>query len=268
MSLKDLRIIDFHTHPYLEQTENLCKYTENFLLSPEEVKKDLKRTGIGKICGSVISTKQFSITMGYEEIQKLNSKAIEIKRYYNDFYEPGFHIHPAFVKESLNTIEFMHQNGYRLIGEIVPYLHGWLEAELDFSSKSLQEILALAGEYNMIFSYHVMKDWQGQMEQMIATNPNVIFVAAHPGNKANFLMQLDKMKKYENAYLDLSGLGLYFYGMLREGIRCVGDERFLFGTDYPIINPAMYVQAVNFEHISEASREKIFYKNAERILLL
>ena len=40
----------------------------------------------------------------------------------------------------------------------------------------------------------------------------------------------------------------------------------LFGTDYPITNPHMYVQAVEFEHISEEAKDMIFYKNAEILL--
>ena len=54
--------------------------------------------------------------------------------------------------------------------------------------------------------------------------------------------------------------------MIREAVRRVGAERILFGTDYPIQNPGMYVEAVRFEHISEAERALIFYGNAERIL--
>lgn len=260
------RIIDFHTHPYLNQAENYCFYKEGFQLSTEQAAEDLKQAGISKICGSVISTVPFDRSHGFEQIKELNDSALAIKELYGDFYEPGFHIHPAFVNESLEVIEFMHRNGYRLIGELVPYLHGWEEAGLNYASKELQEILALAGEYRMVLSYHTMVDQQTEMEQMIAQNPNVTFVAAHPGQKNNFVLHLERLKKYDNAYLDLSGTGLFRYGMLREGIRRVGDEKLLFGTDYPITNPGMYVQAVCFEHISEASREKIFYRNAERIL--
>lgn len=261
------KIIDFHTHPYLEKAKNLCKYKEDFQLSAAEVPADLQKAGISKICGTVISSEVFSLDMGWNEIKRLNEEALELKKLYGDFYYPGFHIHPTFVKESLETIEFMHQNGFRLIGEIVPYMHKWYDAGLDFSSKPLQEILDLAGEYNMIFSYHTGPDWHEQMDKMIAANPGIIFVAAHPGEKKNYMMHLERMKKFENAYLDLSGTGLFRYGMLREGIRQVGDERFLFGSDYPIGNIGMYVEGVCFEHISEESKEKIFYKNAERILL-
>ncbi len=262
----DYPIIDFHTHPYLDQTENYCMFTDDFKLSPTEAAEDLKNAGISKICGSVINRIPYDKENGFAQIRALNDKALAAKEFYGDFYEPGFHIHPSYVKESLETIEFMHQNGYKLIGELVPYMHGWREAGMDFASKEMQEILDLAGEYEMVFSYHTMLEWQEQMETMIAGNPRVTFVAAHPGQKAEYLLHLERLAKYDNAYLDLSGTGLFRYGMVREGIRRVGAEKFLFGTDYPITNPGMYVQAVCFEHISEEDREKIFCRNAERIL--
>lgn len=260
------KIIDFHIHPYLEQTENYCMFTDDFKLSPTEAAEDLKNAGISKVCGSVINRIPYDAALGYAQTKALNDKALAVKEFYGDFYEPGFHIHPLFVKESLETLEFMHKNGYRLIGELVPYMHGWREAGLDFACKGLQEILDLAGDYGMVFSYHTMGEWQEQMESMIANNPKVTFVAAHPGQKADFLLHLERLEKYDNAYLDLSGTGLFRYGMLREGIRRVGAEKFLFGTDYPITNPGMYVQAVYYEHITDADRELIFSKNAERIL--
>lgn len=264
-----MEIIDFHTHPYLTEEENSCMYRENFSLQPEEAKEDLLRAGIGRICGSVIRPRHvFNKKLGFFQIKELNKEALELKKRFGDFYTPGFHIHPAFVQESLNTIEFMHQNGFSLIGELVPYMHGWEAYGMDYASRGLEEILQLAGEYHMIVSYHTMEQQQVQMEAMIARNPAVTFVAAHPGARESYLSHLERMGKYENAYLDLSGTGLFRYGMLRYGIGRVGSKQFLFGTDYPITNPGMYVEAVCFEHIREMDREMIFHKNAERILNL
>ncbi len=260
------KIIDFHVHPYLQTEDNLCKHQKEFSLTFEEAKEDLKKAGISKICGSVINCNKTVPEQGFTPLHALNEKALELKKVYGDFYEPGFHVHPGFVKESLETLEFMHKKGYRLIGEIVPYYHAWDSMGMDYGSKELMEILELAGEYNMIFSYHTMPAWQEQMEKMIAQNPKVTFVAAHPGEYEHYMRHLERLKKYDNAYLDISGTGLFRYGMLRDGIRQAGDEKLLFGTDYPIINPGMYVEAVCFEHISEESREKIFFKNAQRII--
>ncbi|MCI9360940.1 MAG: amidohydrolase [Hungatella sp.] len=260
-------IIDFHTHPYLTQEENSCMYREGFSLEPEEAKEDLLRAGIGRISGSVIRPRsKFDRKLGFSQIKELNDSALRLKERFGSFYIPGFHIHPAFVRESLETIEFMHQNGYRLIGELVPYMHGWQEYGMGYGCKELSEILKLAGEYHMIVSYHTMPEQQDQMEAMIAANPMVTFVAAHPGEREGYLLHLERMKKYDNAYLDLSGTGMFRYGMLRFGILQAGAGRLLFGTDYPITNPGMYVEAVRFEHIREEERELIFHKNAERIL--
>ena len=106
------------------------------------------------------------------------------------------------------------------------------------------------------------------MEAMIAENPAVTFVAAHPGEREHFLKHLQRLEKYENAYLDLSGTGLFRYGLVREGIRRAGAGKFLFGTDYPITNPGMYVHAVLGEHIGEEDRRLIFSGNAKRLLRL
>lgn len=268
MAEKFDKIIDFHIHPYLTEAENLCMYTEDFSLPMEDGVEDLKRSGITHVCGSVIIKRERVLMKDFEEIRACNRKALEFKKLYGDFYTPGFHVHPAFVKESLEEIEFMHQNGFRLIGEVVPYMHGWREAELDFASKNMKEILDVAGDYGMIFSYHTMLDQQEQMETMIRENPKVTFVAAHPGQKKEYLLHLERMKKYDNAYLDISGTGLFRYGLLVAGVKAVGAERLLFGTDYPITNPGMYVHAVLGEHISDEDKEKILYKNAERILQL
>ena len=228
-------IIDFHTHPYLTQEENACMYREGFSLEPEEAKEDLLQAGIGRICGSVIRPRnKFDRRLGFSQIQELNDSALRLKERLGSFYIPGFHIHPAFVKESLETIEWMHQNGYRLIGELVPYMHGWQEYGMGYGCRELSEILKLAGEYHMTVSYHTMSEQQDQMEAMIAANPKVTFVAAHPGEREGYLLHLERMKKYENAYLDLSGTGMFRYGMLRFGIRQAGAGRLLFGTDYPI----------------------------------
>lgn len=261
-----MQIIDFHTHPYLSYEEDTCMYKESFYLPPEEMEADIRRAGIGHICGSVISNDLYRPEQGFEPLQKYNRDALELQRRLKGFYSPGFHVHPAFVEESMQEIELMHSRGVQLIGELVPYMHGWAAFGMDYGSRELREILELAGEYGMIVSFHTMPEWREQTEAMIVQNPKVRFVAAHPGQKQDYALHLERLQKYENLYLDLSGTGLFRYGMLAAGVQKVGSERLLFGTDYPITNPGMYVQAVLFEQISERDRENIFYRNAERLL--
>jgi len=263
---KIYKVIDFHTHPYLKETENMCMYKESFNIGFDEAVEDLKNSGITHICGSVIDKNNFDLAVGFSCIKRLNEHAAEIHDRYRDFYTPGFHIHPAFVRESLEEIERMHHMGIKLIGELVPYMHGWRECGLDYGSHELREILSLAGEYEMIVSFHNMTDWQEETDKMVRENPKVRFVAAHPGQKADYQKHIERMKTYDNLYLDLSGTGLFRYGMLLHGVKEVEADRLIFGTDYPIVNPGMYLQAVLGEHISDDDRKKIFAQNAIQLL--
>ena len=180
------------------------------------------------------------------------------------FLTPGFHVHPAFVRESCDEIEWAHSLGYRLVGELVPYMHGWT----NYGSRALSKILDTADQLHMVVSYHTVVEEAEEMDRMIAAHPGLTFVAAHPGQRPDYLRQIERLQRFPNLSLDLSGTGLFRYGMLAYGVNKVGAERFLFGTDFPICNPRMYVQAVCQEHITETDRELIFHGNAERLLAL
>ncbi len=256
----NLQVIDFHTHPYLSDTENTCMYKEAVHFEIDEYRHDLEQAGIGHICGSVIENDTFSPEKGFDYLRGLNQKALKLKGLLGEFYTPGFHVHPDYVRESCEEITYMKEQGVKLIGELVPYMHGWS----DYSCRNLREILDYAQECEMIISFHSADD--EQMDKMISEHPNLTFVAAHPGAKDKYTRHIQRLARFENAYLDLSGTGLFRYGMLAYGVKHVGADRLLFGTDYPICNPRMYVQAVLQEPLSSGDREKILYKNAAQLL--
>lgn len=256
------KIIDFHVHPFCDKSELTCFYKQSMEFEGDFFKNDLITAGITKVCGSVIRFDGLNEKEGFDSIRQLNRNALLIKDRWGGFYIPGVHVHPEYVRESCDELEYMSQQGVKLVGELVPYLHGWS----DYSSKTFGEILDVIGQLGMVVSYHSMDD--EQMETMIKNHPKVTFVAAHPGDRDKYALHLERLKKYSNAYLDLSGTGLFRYGMLKHGVDMVGAEKILFGTDYPITNPHMYVQAVEFEKIREEEKDLIFYKNAERLLAL
>ena len=107
------------------------------------------------------------------------------------------------------------------------------------------------------------------MDEMVRRHPGVVFVAAHPGEYGAFMRHMDRMKLSENYYLDLSGYGIFRHGMLKHAVDEFGAERFLFGSDYPTCNPAMYLGGVLLDDlISDAEKELIFAGNAKRLLKL
>ena len=261
-------IIDFHVHPFTNIHNNICSHMEYCNMSAENTFTYLKGLGISKICGSVICRN----LPGYEPyendwemIAAGNETALQLKEQYGEFYIPGFHVHPAYVKKSCDEIERMSKRGVRLLGELVPYMHGWK----DYSCKAFDEILDVATSCGMVVSVHTIHEAPDEMDEMVRKHPQTTFVAAHPGEAGSFQRHLQRMKWSENYYLDLSGTGLFRHGMLRHGIDEVGAERFLFGSDYPTCNPAMFIGGVLLDTmITKKEKKLIFSGNAKRLLNL
>ena len=265
MQYKDFDIIDFHIHPFFNEKNNICSHTAYCNMSADGTKKTFDSLGVSRVCGSVLNLGVDSGTYAnmWERILDENKTALELRDYYDGFYIPGFHVHPDYVEESIAEIRRMHALGVNLIGELCPYLHGWKVYSCDGFSAILDE----AEKYGMVVSFHSMEE--DEMDNMVQAHPGVTFVAAHPGEYQAFMRHMARMKMSDNYYLDLSGYGLFRHGMLRHAIDEFGAERFLFGSDYPTCNPAMYLGGVLMDDlITDEEKELIFSKNARRILKL
>jgi predicted TIM-barrel fold metal-dependent hydrolase len=265
MQYKNFEIIDFHTHPFVDERNNICSHAAYCNMSMDGTKKIFDHLRVSHICGSVLTPRAYrgTYTNVWERILDENEIALKLRDYYQGFYIPGFHIHPDYVEESIAEIRRMHELGVRLIGELCPYFHGWKDYSCDGFSKLLDE----AEKYGMVVNCHSMGE--DEMDKMVKAHPGVIFVAAHPGEYGEFIRHMERMKMSKNYYLDLSGYGIFRHGMLRHAIDEFGPERFLFGSDYPTCNPAMYIGGVLLDDlITDEEKELIFSKNAKRLLNL
>lgn len=258
----DKEIIDFHTHPFDSTVGNICSHKKYCNMSVESTESVFKSLGVSKICGSVLNAGGKDKTE-WNDLAVINNKALELAEFYKGFYIPGFHVHPGYVRESCEEIERMAKLGVRLIGELVPYYHHWE----DYSSKAFYEILDVAKSYNMIVNFHSMNN--DDMDKMVQDNKDVTFVAAHPGEYRDFMRHLDRMKMSENYHLDISGTGVFRYGMLKHGVDDFGAERFLYGSDYPTCNPPMFIHAVTDDpFLKDSEKELICSGNAKRLLAI
>lgn len=250
-------IVDFHVHPFLSAENYLCQYKTNDPLDPDRFQNYLAGLGVAKVCGCVAGQ-----ASGWEDIRRLNDQALELRERWGDFYVPGFHIHPDYPEQSLEEIRRMADRGVKLMGELVPYMHGW-----SLDHPGLIPLLEEAQRHEMVVNYHSTGSKGVLPEHLLSRFPKLTFVAAHPGEKEQFLRHLDRMERFENYYLDLSGSGLARMGLLRCGIDRVGKDRFLFGTDFPICPPAMYIAAVdNDPLLTQEEKQAVFCDNALRLL--
>ena len=107
----DFEIIDFHTHPFLEEKENMCFYPGTVSESADFL-ADMERAGISRFAGTVLDKSD----KGIDGIIASNRRAYELYEKWGDKYIPGIHIHPDFLDESEREIKIARERGVRLIG--------------------------------------------------------------------------------------------------------------------------------------------------------
>lgn len=118
------------------------------------------------------------------------------------------------------------------------------------------------------------------MGEMIASFPSVEFILSHLGNPY-FEATRRLMKKYSNVCTDISGQFVTGSGEdspeykeevvseIRKFLEIKnGIDRILFATDFPIQSHADSIALVKACKLSPSEEEKIFWKNAARILKL
>ncbi len=264
-----VEIIDFHTHPFLRDEDSICRYKDHCPMTPAGMVSDLQAAGISRFCGSVIRTRESVAREAGVKPQELswwdvvhacNRDMLALRDTLGAAYVPGMMVHPDYVEESTAEMERLYAQGVRLIGELVPYYHGWE----DYSCPGFSQILDAAQDLGMAVSIHSMGD--DAMDAMAAAHPGCAIVFAHPGEAQQVERHIRRLDMGENFYLDLSGTGLFRHGVLRTLIDEVGAEKILFGTDYPVCNPYMYVGGVGLDPlISEAEKELVFSGNVRRL---
>ncbi|OGV38615.1 MAG: hypothetical protein A2020_03570 [Lentisphaerae bacterium GWF2_45_14] len=256
MKTYDFEIIDCHIHPYINAAYNTAYFSG--ALTPDDFSVELKRAGITKACGSVIS---FQSPDTFDAVCKLNRDAVSLAEKHPDFFIPGIHVHPDFPEESCRELELMYkEHNVRWIGELVAYIMKFSS----YSNKGAFNIYELAVSLGLPVNIH--PNALEEIELIAKNFPRLNIVMAHPGaGKKDIVDKVELLKKYPNLYLDLSGSGMFRDGMLRYGIDQAGKEKFLFGTDYPICNPAGIFSAVLYEKLNDEELAFVFSLNFRRL---
>lgn len=252
--LPDYPIIDAHMHPYLASDRNFAYHVpENY----DEFFSVQASAGIQFSCGS------FNIYNGAKDLEKLrecNRRVLETQQKYPEQYYPGVNVSPLFPEESCREIEKFHKMGFRWVGELAWYFMGYEKYNLP----GMKQILDLAGDLDMPVCLHpsTLED----LDSLLSSFRKTKMVIAHPESPWGISAMYQFAAKHDNMLLDLSGSGLFRMGMLRKGVDVMGSERILFGTDYPICNPAMNVAGVLFENLTEKEKKHILHDNFLRLI--
>lgn len=126
------------------------------------------------------------------------------------------------------------------------------------------------------------EDKPTQIKKILGYAPKLKIILAHMGRYQLYTMEgvldiLEELKDYPNVYFGTSTVG--FMEAIEEGVKIVGEDRIVFGSDYPFSK--MWKESHNEDYsyknekyliinssLSDSTKEKILYENINNILKL
>lgn len=123
-------------------------------------------------------------------------------------------------------------------------------------------ILFHAGDYRYEYSA------PARIAKIAKLFPDLTVISAHFGGYHRW-SEVGVYQGLDNVYFDTSSsFFMISYDEAKEIIDRLGVDKFMFGTDYPMWQAKDEVQHILNMNLSDEDNEKIFYKNAERVLQL
>ena len=249
----DYPVIDAHAHPYVNRDCPLTGPT-----GFDEYQQGLEAAGISEFCGTCNIRNDGDQP---DVVERENKEVLRWREHFGEHFYPGVNIHPNYPEASVRAVERFYQMGFRWVGEVAAYVQGYE----NFATPGMYAILDRVCELGMVFNCHPTS--ADDLDKLAADFPKLSIVIAHPGGlPCGVGGMYDLAERRPNVSFDLSGQGLIHWHMLRWGIDRLGAERFLFGTDYPVLNPGMYLQGVLHEPLTNAERRAVLRDNFLRLV--
>ncbi len=153
----------------------------------------------------------------------------------------GIKIHPSFERTRVTDSRF------------IPYLK--------FCDDNSLTVQIHCGRWQEIASYKFALETAEKY-------PNANFILNHQGGadpqlKIHTAEEI-KNRGIANAYLEISGTIESW--TIEKGVRLIGAERYLFGSDYPLHGMAMFIAEIRELSISEKEKDMILGENLKKLL--
>jgi predicted TIM-barrel fold metal-dependent hydrolase len=127
---------------------------------------------------------------------------------------------------------------------------------------ALFEILAAHGRPVLI---HVAgADWPAAMRRLVASHPALPIIAAHGGPGAPAVEMAEIARDSENLRLELAS-SFASLPAVRRMVEIAGPERFTFGTDVPLLEPAFVLGTYADAGLTPYGHPWVFHEEAARL---
>ena len=168
--------------------------------------------------------------------------------------------HPLFPEASLESIKTgidMGIRGLKLHCELAhsPYT--------SYAHLSLVEKLA---QFKLPITLHTGTKYLDTAPELARQFPEITFLFGHSGGFA-YREMIARIKDLDNVVADLCG-NVFTNGFVEDIVNVMGADRVVYGSDFDFFSPAIMLEMVRNAKISDDDKEKILWKNAQRILAL
>jgi len=261
--MSSLPVVDFHTHIYPEKiaakaVASIWEFYHIPIQRDGTVESLLESGRRGGIEHFVV----FSAAAVPGQVQSINNYIAGTCREHPEFTGFGT-LHPD-MENPLDEIDRLIGLGLRGI-KFHPDMQGF-----DIDDERMMNIYAaMEGRLPVIFhtgDYRYSHSHPSRLARVLDNFPQLCAVAAHFGGWSLFDIAFDYFHN-RRCYFDVSS-SLPYIGHRRaaELIHDYGAERFLFGSDYPMWDPAACLEEFMALDLADREKEQILWKNAQVIL--
>ena len=177
------------------------------------------------------------------------------------------------------------ENGFQGVGELNPPAQGYA-----YDDPVFDEAIRICAKFGKPITLHVTelagRSYPGkidtpfnQLQSLARRHPDATFIFAHLGGLLPFYEMNEAVRSdLKNVYYDTAAIPLlYDKNVYRKVVDCIGSERILFGTDYPLrtypskqLSPdfRMHLAEIEEAKLNERDVRNIFAENAIRLFNL
>lgn len=276
-------IIDFHTHVFPPQIKkNRRKYIEadpcfallysqkdTRLATADELIASMDKEGVDI---SVITNIGWTT---HELCVETNDYILEsIARYPNRLIGFGA-VQPLSYEAAIAEIERCVSGGIKGVGELRPDVQ-----LVDLSdSQMITPFMETIRKHRLVLLTHTSEPighkYPGKgsitphlLYPLITTFPEVSIVCAHWGGGLPFYALMPEVKRaMKNVYFDTAASPfLYSPQIYRQVTQLIGDDKVLFGSDWPLLSPGRLLKEINSLNLSKETKDLILAGNAQKLL--
>jgi predicted TIM-barrel fold metal-dependent hydrolase len=220
------------------------------------------RMGIDRLCLSLGTSRDYRPDM--DTIRRDNDMVRDVLELHPDRYVGFVYLNPCYLQDSLDEIERCIADG--------PFTGIKLWVALHCSEPNLDPICERAAELGAPVLQHTWLKITGNLPfestpwdlaEIARRHPEVNFIFGHSGG--NWEMGFRIVQDLPNVYAEVAG-GDPELGQTEMGVRMLGADRIVYGSDAPGRSFASQIAKVHGADISDEDRAKILGANMQGLL--